>query len=119
MTSHSTNEELPRDLSPEERVLIQWLLEHGLDAAKAYLPLPSDLHVVSRCACGCASIGFVDLPKAALKVLSDYQFRDRLDHLCGVFVFEKAGRLAGLELWSIDGAAPASELPSIDALEPF
>jgi hypothetical protein len=38
--------------------------------------------------------------------------------LFGVFVFERGGLLAGLEVWSQDGLAPAVAFPNTDQLRP-
>jgi hypothetical protein len=54
-----------------------------------------------------------------MDILSDYQWRDDAGCLYGVFLFARAGRLAGLEVWSIDGAATPSELPDPSRLEPL
>jgi hypothetical protein len=37
----------------------------------------------------------------------------------GVFVFERGGLLAGLEVWSQDGLAEAKSLPSTELLRPI
>lgn len=108
-----------RELTSVERRLVEWLLEHGVEAAQTHLPLRPDLRVVASCTCGCASIDFVDRRGSGVKVLSDYQFTDADGHHNGVFVFESAGQLAGLEVWSMDGGSDASELPPLDTLEPF
>ena len=51
-------------------------------------------------------------------MLSDHQWRDQQGNLFGVFAFANAGRLAGLEVWSIDGEAKPSELPDPAVLVP-
>ncbi len=80
--------------------------------------------VVSRCGCGCASVDFavdgIEPPAGAgLQVLADFQFRDAAGHLGGVFVFAEDGALAGVEVWSIDGAAATDRLPDPSSLEPL
>ncbi|MBA2669210.1 MAG: hypothetical protein H0U67_02430 [Gemmatimonadetes bacterium] len=54
-----------------------------------------------------------------MQVLADYQWREAVGQLGGVFVFARDGVLAGLELWSIDGKAATDQLPPVDALEPI
>ncbi len=113
-----------RSLRPDEVALIRWLLEHGEPAAAAFLRDLEQAQVVSRCGCGCASVDFaitgrVPQPEAPLTILSDYQFRDSAGQLGGVFVFAKAGQLAGIEVWSVDGLAQTDALPPIEALEPL
>jgi hypothetical protein len=112
-----------RPLTAEELHLVRWLLEHGSQAAAGLLPRLAHLRVASRCYCGCASVDFavdgvVPLPKD-MHVLSDYEYRSPEGRLCGAFVFERAGLLAGLEVWSIDGGTTPSTLPRIEQLRPI
>ena len=112
-----------RPLSGQEAALVRWMLEHGTPEAAGFLPQLSDARVVSRCPCGCASVNFsvagVAPPPGSLGILADFQFRTPEGHLCGAFVFERAGVLAGLDVWSIDGQTIPSTLPAIEALEPL
>jgi hypothetical protein len=107
-----------RALSPQESALLHWLLLHGKPSAHAHLTEVDALRVVSRCGCGCASIDFVREP-GPLEVLSDYKWQDKEGRLFGAFVFAKNGKLAGLEVWSIDGAATPSVLPDTSVLVPL
>lgn len=52
-------------------------------------------------------------------VLSDHQWRSEQGHLCGAFVFEQDGLLAGLDLWSIDGQSAQVAMPPLERLVPF
>ena len=45
-----------RDLAPNERALLEWLLENGSPEAAAYKAQLAAVRVVSRCSCGCPSI---------------------------------------------------------------
>lgn len=112
-----------RPLSVREASLIRWMLEHGAPGAADFLPQLPDARVVSRCPCGCASVNFsiagVSPPPGGLGILADFQFHTREGFLCGAFVFERAGLLAGLDVWSIDGPTVPSTLPAIEALEPL
>lgn len=108
-----------RALTPEERILVHWLLAHGRPPARAHLGGVEGLRVVSRCDCGCASIDFVDAPGEPLEVLADYQWQDADGHLFGAMVFAKDGKLAGLDVWSIDGAATPTTLPAPSVLAPL
>jgi hypothetical protein len=63
------------------------------------------------------SVAGVSPPSGVLGILADFQFRTPEGHLCGAFVFERAGLLAGLEVWSIDGLTVPSTLPAIEKLE--
>jgi hypothetical protein len=108
-----------RALSGQESHLLTWLLEHGKSSALAHLGEVEHARVVSQCGCGCASIDFVDAPRASMEILSEHKWRDANGHLFGVFAFAREGRLAGLEVWSIDGEATPTKLPAISSLEPF
>jgi hypothetical protein len=99
-------------------------LEHGSASAAKFLPQLTRVWVVSGCYCGCASVNFaVDgtVPPSGegIGVLADFQFQTAEGHLCGVFVFERAGLLAGLEVWSVDGLSTPSTLPAIEQLQPL
>ena len=113
-----------RPLTDGEASLVRWLLNHGISRAKKYLPQLDRARVVSRCYCGCASIDFaiggvVPPPANGISILADFEWKSPGGELFGVFVFERAGLLAGLEVWSQDGVAQASSLPSIDVLRPI
>ena len=113
-----------RPLTTEEATLVQWLLEHGYPDGPTFLSQLAFCRVVSRCPCGCASIDFaidgaVPPAGAGMNILADYQWQaDDGAHL-GVFVFAKAGLLAGLEIWSVDGLNAASTLPLVGQLQPL
>jgi hypothetical protein len=113
-----------RPLTAEEATLVRWLLEHGNSDACGFLPQLTDARVVSHCPCGCASIDFAiggAVPPAGsgLHVLSDYRWQAADESLFGVFVFAKGGKLAGLEVWSIDGRSAAASLPEVEQLRPL
>ena len=110
-----------RPLTGAELALVRWLLQHGERGASDFLVQLDDARVVSRCSCGCASIDFainnvVPPPGAGVGILADYEWRGAEGELYGVFVFEREGLLAGLELWSQDGLGQASYLPDIEKL---
>jgi hypothetical protein len=108
-----------RSLTSHEEELLRWVLTHGQRGAEAHIAAIAGLRVVGGCDCGCASIDFIeDAPGFGLEVLSDHQWRDKQGNLFGVFAFAKAGRIAGLEVWSVDGKAIPSELPDPAVLVP-
>ena len=115
MTNHRTGVPESRALTAQESHLLTWLLNHGTPSAQVYLGEIQALRVVSRCGCGCASIDFVAAP-SALENLSDYKWQDAEGHLFGASAFAKEGKLAGLEVWSIDGEATPRELPDPSVL---
>src|ERR1700685_3456860 len=104
-----------RQLTTHEEQLISWMLEHGNPEALAFLPQLEKAQVTpNRCQCGCASIdlsidGFPE-PSGGMHILSDFVFGAG-DGLSGIFVFEKNGVLAGLEVYGLAGDAPKSLPP--------
>jgi len=112
-----------RALSDAERRLIHWLLEHGSPDAANYLAQLDRTRVAAQCPCGCPT---VDLAVAEVRpaggdkvILSDYQWQGPGGEQFGVFVFARAGFLAGLEVWSIDGLDTPSRLPDTTELRPL
>jgi hypothetical protein len=112
-----------RLLTKEEHQLIEWMLKHGSPEALQFLPQLASARATSwRCPCGCASINFVleGQPLAesrGIYVIADFVFGPA-DQLSGIFVFQKAGMLAGLEVYGLAGDAP-KHLPAQEALRPF
>jgi len=54
-----------------------------------------------------------------MDLIGDYAWRTKAGGLCGAYLFTRRGHLAGLDLWSIDGAETPSTLPEIQALFPL
>jgi hypothetical protein len=113
-----------RALTAQEMTLMRWLLEHGTPQAVSFLPQLDRAWLVSRCFCGCASIdlavgGVLPPAEKGIGILADYEWRGPRDSLFGVFVFEREGLLAGLEVWSQDGLATPVTLPQIEQLRPI
>jgi hypothetical protein len=111
-----------RPLTTHEAALVRWILEHGTAPAASFLPQLAEARVVSRCYCGCASVDFsiggvVPPPGDGIGILADFEYRTAEGHLCGAFVFERAGLLAGLEVWSVDGLSTPSTLPAIEQVQ--
>ena len=113
---------MARSLTHTEKSLIRWMLDHGRPGARAFLPQLEQATVTDwQCPCGCASINrsVVGAPEISggLRLLADFLFGGATD-LSGVFVYEKHGFLAGLEVYGLAGDAP-KELPPPDILRPF
>lgn len=111
-----------RELSPKEKALIYWMLNHGEPKAQAFLPQLERAQVTpERCACGCASVNFsiegLPKPSGGMNVLADFIFGSD-DDLNGAFVFEQGGTLSGMEVYGLTGDAP-KELPTIEDLRPI
>ena len=106
-----------RPLTAEEVALTRWLLEHGSDGAAMHVAELERARVVGRCPCGCASVDFAidgEVPPttAGLDVLADSEWRDPEGRRAGIFVFARAGRLAGLEVYTLHPDAAIARLPS-------
>ena len=111
-----------RNLTSDEQHLIRWMLEHGEPGATEFLPQLERLQVLpTRCPCGCASIDFsIDgqpKPIGSMHIIADFVYGGNSD-LCGVFLFEQEGLLAGLEVYGLAVDAPKA-LPTPDVLRPF
>ena len=110
-----------RQLTKQERRLVQWMLEHGSPEAATLLPQLDRAEVTSwKCPCGCASINFEirGRPKPPLGVhpIAEFVFGEG-EQLSGIFVWEKSGTLRGLEVYGLAGDAPKS-LPEPEELRP-
>jgi hypothetical protein len=55
----------------------------------------------------------------AIDILSDYLWEDAEGHKFGAFVFAHGGLLAGLDLYSRDGAVAPTWAPTPDQLKPM
>jgi len=113
-----------RDLTTKERLLVEWLLDHGTADANRYRSQLDGARVATRCYCGCASVDFaIDgvVPKSGepISVLSDHEWIDSDGRFFGVFIFARCELLAGLEVWSRDGLATADYLPELVDLRPI
>ena len=118
MTEHQSSIPDDRPLTSKEITLLRWLLEHGTDSAAQHVGEIEKLRVVSRCGCGCASIDFVRAPGSPLEILSDQQWQDEQGRRFGAFAFAKEGKIAGIEVWSMDGLATPTALPDPSLLSP-
>jgi hypothetical protein len=110
-----------RPLTDEEYQLAGWMLEHGEPEARTFLPQLALARVVARCPCGCASIDFEiaghSHPVGGLHILGDFIYGGESD-LSGVFIFERSGVLAGIEVYGLVCDAPKT-LPEPGSLRPF
>lgn len=111
-----------RSMTPEEEELLRWLLIHGNESAKTYLPQVDLVRVSPRkCPCGCASFDLVIPGKppanGGMGILADFVFGAG-GEVSGIFVFERGGALAGVELCGYSGDAPKS-LPAVGVLRPY
>jgi len=110
-----------RSLSAQERSLIEWMLRTGSNDPGRFLEHLVAARVVDRCSCGCASIDLAlpgqPTPKGGLRVIADFLYGEGAS-LCGAFVFEQDGVLAGLEIYGLGELAPQG-LPAVTDLRPW
>jgi len=111
-----------RPLLESERILAQWMLENGLPEGRGFLSQLANAEVTDwQCPCGCASINFhiqgQPAPPPGVHILGDYLFGDS-DTFAGVFIFESAGVLSGIEVYGLATEAP-KVLPTPIDLRPF
>jgi hypothetical protein len=98
------------------------MLEHGTPDASSFLP-QLELATVTpwRCPCGCATINFAieghPAPTGNMHLIGDFVFGND-NELCGIFVCEQNGVLAGVEVYGFVCDAPRT-LPEPEALRPF
>jgi hypothetical protein len=114
---HSTPSTIPDDrlLTSAEAEFIRWLLAHGNERAREFLPQVDRARVVGRCGCGCASInlsidGISHYHDAGMETLCEFRWK-ATEGEYEVFAFACGGLLAGIDLWAVWGEHPASYLP--------
>lgn len=112
-----------RPLTRDEDDLLRWLIEHRQTGSEDFLSQIKGLRVVSRCGCGCASVDFsydgVVPQEKGLDDFSNWYWGTEGVDLSGVFAFARGGRLAGVEVWSVDGSRTPTELPKLSDLREF
>ncbi len=118
---------MSRPLTSNEEQLVRWMLENGKPGARAFLPQLDRTQVTDwHCPCGCASINFsvdgLSEPSGELPTIADFAIADfifgSVQDLSGIFIFQKSGVLAGLEVYGLAGDAPKT-LPLSDSLRSF
>ena len=101
-------------------LLLRKMLEHGTAEGPSFLSQLEFARVTSwRCPCGCASFNLIvetDAPSVQARsyVVADFLFGSE-DQLSGIFVFQKDGRLAGIDVYGLAVDAPKT-LPRFEDL---
>lgn len=114
---HRRPSTIPEDrlLTNAEAEFIRWLLAHGNERSRQFLPQVDRARVVGRCGCGCASInlsidGITHYPDAGMETFCVFRWK-AIEGEYEVFAFACGDLLAGIDLWAIWGEYPASYLP--------
>lgn len=106
-----------RSLTAEEREIVRYLLVQSAPGRVGEL---DRLKVVERCGCGrCPTILFVrhaDADESRGRIVADFVGGE--NSTVGVILWERAGLLAELEAWSLDGT-DVSSWPAVSSLRPF
>jgi hypothetical protein len=120
------NLELLRALRSEEFELLRWMLEHGFDDLRSFLPQIDGIRAARSCACGCPSIRLEVAESAPLgsergeRVVGDFSGETARGELVGALLFQSAGKLTELEVYSMDGQIKGDSqefgLPTIDSM---
>jgi hypothetical protein len=119
----------PRPLTHEEHELLCWILENGSDEAKSFLPQVEGVRAVRACTCGCPTIQLrvvdgVPMGTSSMgRVIGDLYGKTAKDEIVGVLLFQDAGKLSELEVYSLDGIIhgdlPEFGLPTTDSLSAY
>jgi hypothetical protein len=113
-----------RPLAPEEEKLLGWILQHGSNKAKSYLPQVEGLRVRRSCSCGCPSISLVVSHNAQAviaadeRIVADLTGRTAEGASVGVLIFQDEGKLSELEVYAY-GCEGEFDQPTIASLTPF
>lgn len=108
-----------RALSLDEHRLVERMLQGAELGSSDFASQLRRARVGSVCPCGCASVGFTiegAQPRhGPIRLMAEYLYGPPESPL-GVFLYERAGVLAGLEVWNPQGGAAPRNLPVNDEL---
>jgi hypothetical protein len=120
------NPGLLRPLTAEELELLGWMFEHGSDDLRSFHPQIEGLRAARSCKCGCPAIRLDVRESASLglergeRVVGDFEGKTARGELVGVLLFQRAGKLTELEVYSMDGQLKGESaefgLPTIDSM---
>lgn len=109
-----------RSLTNEEKELLTWLLEHGTEETKTFIPQLEILEARSSCICGCPSIKFnvpLDAPYISKPQAMRLHFSGESgDHQVGLILTAGNGVLSELEVFAYDYHEHPFCLPAISSL---
>lgn len=108
-----------RQITSQERDLIEWLLHHGVPGLDRFIEQVEALTVIWNCSCGCPTINF-DVSSRSTEaerevILADYLATvDGKD--VGIILFQRGGRLSSLEVYSQAGNSEPFGLPAVETI---
>jgi hypothetical protein len=115
-----------RPLTQKELELLRWMFEHGSDDLRSFLPQLEGIRAARSCDCGCPSIRLQVTERAPVgrdcgeTVIGDFKGKTGRGELVGVLLFQRAGKLTELEVYSMDGLikgdSPEFGLPLLDSI---
>jgi hypothetical protein len=112
-------EALKRPLTPQERDLVLWLLEHSKVSASHLLPQIDRLSVFEKCDCGCPTVYFaldgVPVKRKGEQLISDWLAEVDGDGV-GVMLFQTDNRISSLEVYSLAGTEKPFGLPPTESI---
>jgi len=112
-----------RDLTSDERDMLEWLLANGYEGASAFTSQLAQVKVISRCACGCPTIDLAvgekhERTSGSSTILADAVGYSPEGVKVDVILHARDGQLSELEFVSHDDTT-AFTLPKIEALHPY
>lgn len=110
-----------RDLTAEERRLLEWLVANGNDRAPTYVSQLAQVKIVSRCTCGCPTLDLAIGEKKSRTVGASTILVNAYGHspegiAIEVIVHAREGEISELEVYSCDGTKPFG-LPTPEMLK--
>ena len=113
-----------RPLTPEERTLLEWVIDNGSADAKEYSPQLANVSVVGTCTCGCPTIdlaleGHDQRKTAPSKILADFVGTTPEGIAVGVILHAREGEISELEVYSTTDMKEPFRLPTIESLKQF
>ena len=111
-----------RPLSQAERTLLEWLLGQGGPDASKYAAQIENLHVLSRCGCGCPTVDFAlhsGRKVGASHIVAEAGGKSPEGISVGVILHAREGELSELEVYSNQGLDLPFALPRPESLESY
>jgi hypothetical protein len=111
-----------RELTKEERALLEWLLANGVPDAQEYAPQVSDLRVVGTCTCGCPTLDLApsnrnERTTGPSQILADFDGSTHEGIQVGVILHAREGHISELEVYAIQDFEGRFNLPAIESLK--